>query len=331
MKSDFMEFLGVWGILLAAGYAGLIPIAAGKEEDERSRQRANLVTAALAGACLLAAFFTKAPALVAVLPLAFLGLRVAVRALKSPEGNGDDLFTVFLLLLGVGMVAGCEFIYFKDNYGQDMQRMNTIFKFYHQAWPLLAVAVAVFGERAWRERAGRGVAVRATLSAAMALSLFYPVEAAVSRLRQHEGAVSLDLRTALVRRNSGDAAAIAWLENHAPGGSVVLEATANPYSEYARISSHTGIPTVLGWANHEGLWRSNDPQIAARAADVKAIYSTPDSRAAALLLRKYRVAYVVVGDLERRSYPDADSVGTLTFLRPTVSGGTTVYRVVGAP
>ncbi|HSP94159.1 MAG TPA: DUF2298 domain-containing protein [Thermoanaerobaculia bacterium] len=331
MKSDLMEFLGVWGILLAAGYAGLIPIAAGKEEDERSRQRANLVTVALAGACLLAAFFTKAPALVAVLPLAFLGLRVAVRALKSPERNGDDLFTVFLLLLGIGMVAGCEFIYFKDNYGQDNQRMNTIFKFYHQAWPLLAVAVAVFGERAWRERAGRGVVVRATLAAAMVLSLFYAVEAAVSRLRQHEGAVSLDLSGALVRRNSADAAAIAWLDNHAPGGSVVLEATANPYSEYARISSHTGIPTVLGWANHEGLWRSNDPEIAERAANVKAIYTTPDSRTAAALLRKYGVTYVVVGDLERRSYPDADSVGTLPFLKPMMSGGTTVYQVVGAP
>ena len=334
MKSDLMEFLGVWGVLLAAGYAGVVTVAAGRDEDEQSRRRTNLVMAVLAGACLLAAFFTKAPVLVALLPLGFLGLRVARRALKSPEGNADDLFAVFLLLLGIAMVAGCEFIYFKDNYGPDLQRMNTIFKFYHQAWPLLAVAVAVFGERAWRERTGRGLAVRATIAAAMALSLFYPFEATVSRLRQHEGAVSLDLRTALVRRSSGDAAAIEWLRSHAASGSVVLEATANPYSEYARISSHTGIPTVLGWANHEGLWRSNHPEvgeITGRTEDIKAIYTTADSRTAAVLLRKYHVTYVVVGDLERRSYPGADSIGTLPFLKPVVSGGTTVYQVVGAP
>jgi YYY domain-containing protein len=331
MKSGLLEFLGVWGILLAAGYAGLLPAAAGREEDERSRPRADLVTAVLAGVCLLTAFFTKAPALIALLPLALLGLRVAVRALKSPEGNADDLFTVFLLVLGVGMAAGCEFIYFKDNYGQDLQRMNTIFKFYHQAWPLLAVAVAVFGERAWRERAGRGSAVRATLAVAMVLSLFYPVEAAVSRLRQHQGPVSLDLRTALARRNSGDATAIDWFQSHAPGGSVVLEATGDPYSDYARISSHTGIPTVLGWGNHEGLWRSNDSEISQRAAAVKVFYTAADPRTAELMLRKYRVTHVVVGDLERRSYPTADNVGTLSFLKPVISGGTAIYQVAGAP
>lgn len=330
MKSNLLEFLGVWGVLLAAGYASLLPAAAGPDEDERSRRRADLVMAVVAIVCLLAAFYARAPALVAILPLALLGLRVAIRALKSPEGNADDLFTVFLLVLGVGIVAGCEFIYFKDSYGLDMQRMNTIFKFYHQAWPLLACAVAVFGERVWRERARSGLAARMTLAAAMVLSLFYPVEAAASRLRQHEGAVSLDLRTALSRRSSADAAAIDWLEKHAPEGSVVLEATGDPYSEFARISSHTGIPTVLGWGNHEGLWRSNDPEIAQRAAAVKAFYTAADPRTAAAVLQKYHVTHVVLGDMERRTYPTAGNVASLPFLEAVAPGNTTIYRVAVA-
>jgi uncharacterized membrane protein len=209
--------------------------------------------------------------------------------------------------------------------------MNTIFKFYHQAWPLLAVAAAVFGERAWRERAGRGFAVRTALAAAMVLSLFYPVEAAVSRLRQHQGSVSLDLRTALARRNPGDATAIDWFQSHAPGGSVVLEATGDPYSDYARISSHTGIPTVLGWGNHEGLWRSNDPEVAQRAAAVKAFYTAPDPRTAQLMLQKYHVTHVVVGDLEHRLYPSAGNVASHSFLKPVISGSTAIYQVAGAP
>lgn len=331
MKSDLLEFLGVWGILLAAGYASLLPAAAGPGEDERSRRRTDLVMAVVAIAGLLAAFYAGAPALVAILPLAFLGLRVAIRALKSPDGNADDLFTVFLLVLGVGIVAGCEFIYFKDNYGQDLQRMNTIFKFYHQAWPLLAVAVAVLGERAWRERARAAPIARITLAAALALCLFYPVEAAASRLRQHEGAVSIDLRAAVARRNSGDAAAIDWLTRYAPAGSVVLEATGNPYSDYARISSHTGIPTVLGWGNHEGLWRSNDPEVSQRTAAVRAFYTSSDPKTAALILQKYHVTHVVVGDLERRLYPAAENVAAFPFLSPALPGGTAVYRVVGGP
>jgi YYY domain-containing protein len=328
MKSDLIQFLGVWGILLAAGYAALIPLAAAREE-EGTRGRFDLLLAALAFACLIAAFATKTPALVVLLPLAFLALRVAARALASADGNPDELFTASLLVFGLGMIAGCEFIYFKDNYGQDLQRMNTIFKFYHQAWPLLAVAVAVFGERAWREKALPSRAPRLVLTGAMILCLFYPVEAAASRLRQHEGAASLDLRGALSRRNSGDAAAIEWLRRNAPSGSVVLEATGDPYSELARISSHTGIPTVLGWANHEGLWRSNDSRIGERAAAIRNFYTSTDPRAAAAIAERYRVSYVVVGDTERRAYPAADNVSSFPFLSPVLSGSTTIYRVAG--
>ncbi len=330
LKSELPEFLGVWAILLAAGYVGFLA-APGPDRDEKSRRRGDLVMALLAGACLVAAFVLKAPALVAIVPLGFLGLRLALRAVKSPEGNPEDLFTGFLVFLAVGMIAGCEFVYFKDSYGQALQRMNTVFKFYHQAWPLLAVGAAVLAERAWHRSAPGPSPVRLALAAAMALSLFYPVEAAASRLRQREGPFSLDLRAALARRNSGDAAAIAWLIRHAPEGSVILEATRDPYSEFSRISSHTGIPTVLGWANHEGLWRSNDPEVAQRSAAVKAFYTTSDPRTAAALVRKYRVNFVVVGDMERRTYPGAENVGALPFLSPALTGSTEIYRVTGGP
>jgi YYY domain-containing protein len=326
MKSDLLEFLGVWGILFAAGYAALLPTLAGAK-DEASRHRRDLVVAILSIVCLLAAFTAKAPALVVILPLGCLGAAVAIRALRSPEGNPEDLFAGFLLVLGLAMVAGCEFIYFKDSYGLDLQRMNTIFKFYHQAWPLLACAVAVFGERVWRERARTRLPARAVLAAAMLLCLFYPFEAAVSRLRQHEGSVSLDLRTAIVRRSSGDAAAIEWIGQHAPNGTVVLEATGDPYSEFARVSSHTGVPTVLGWGNHEGLWRSNDAEVAQRGAAVRTFYTTPDPRTAAAVLQRYRVTHVVLGDMERRAYPRAGNVSSFPFLEPVFPGDTTIYRV----
>jgi uncharacterized membrane protein len=161
----------------------------------------------------------------------------------------------------------------------------------------------------------------------MLLSLFYPLEAAVSRLRQHEGPVSLDLATALARRNSGDAVAIQWILQHAPAGSVVLEATGDPYSEFARVSSHTGVPTVLGWANHEGLWRNNDAEVVQRAGAVKTFYTTTDSRIAASVLQKYGVTHVVLGDMERRLYPTAGNIATFPFLEPAAAGNTTIYRV----
>ena len=330
-RSDLLQFLGVWGLLLAAGYAGLASAVAAKGE-ERSRNRLDLLLAFSGLACLIAAFLTKAPALLAVLPLALLAGIVAFRALRSPEGDPDDVFTAFLIVLAAGMIAGCEFIYFKDNYGEQLQRMNTIFKFYHQAWPLLAVGAAVFGERVWRERKRAGLLPRYALAVAAILSLFYPVEAAASRLRQQDGSPSLDLRIALNRRNSGDNAAIEWLSLHAPPrGAVVLEATGDPYSEYARIASHTGLPTVLGWANHEGLWRSNDPEIGQRGAAVRTFYTALDNAAAAAVIERYGVKYVIWGDLERRTYPGANDPGRRPFLEVAFPGQTTIYRVIGSP
>ena len=330
LKSDFFEFLGVWGLLLAAGYAALLSADPDSDEPESSRRRDALMAAVLALACLLAAFATKTPVLILLLPLAFLAVRGARRSWKTqPEDSGIP-FATFLLVFAVAMIAGCEFIYFKDSYGAALQRMNTIFKFYHQAWPLAAVAAAVFGERAWRRRGAAQLFVQSALAAAMAFSLFYPVEASVSRFRQSEGGFSLDASGALARRSAGDGAAIVWLERHAPEGSVVLEATGDPYSEYARVASHTGIPTVLGWANHEGLWRSNDPEVVQRASAIRAFYTASDPRTASEMLQRYHVAYVVVGDLERRTYPQAGSAPSLALLQPVFPGQTAVYQVSGA-
>ena len=328
MKSEFFEFLGVWGLLLAAAYAALLSADADADESEASRRRSSLATAVLAFASLLLAFATKTPVLVVILPLVFLAVRAVARSWKAHPEDSSLPFAAFLLLLALAMVAGCEFIYFKDNYGAALQRMNTIFKFYHQAWPLAAVAVAVFGERAWRRRGAALPFVRTVLAAAMAFSLFYPVEAIVSRFRQSQGGFTLDARRALARRSAGDAAAITWLETHAPEGSVVLEATGNPYSEFARIASHTGIPTVLGWANHEGLWRSNDPEITQRADGIKAFYTATDPRTANYVLDKYRVVYVVVGDLERSTYPEAATAPSRGSLQPVFPGQAAVYRVI---
>ena len=329
MKSDLLEFLGVWGILFFAGLAAILSRSA--MEEEPARRRRDLVAAGVAAASLVIGLAERAPALVALIPMAALAAGAAWRVLRRPEGDPDGLFSGFLLLLAVAMIGGCEFIYFRDSYGGDLQRMNTIFKFYHQAWPLLAVPVAVFAERVWSRHPERhALARRTALVAAAALMLLYPIDAALWRLSLVQGGFSLDARNALLRRNPGDAAAIGWLEKNAPRGSVILEATGDPYSEYARISSHTGIPTVLGWANHEGLWRANDREIGERAGQVRAFYGGGDARAALSILQKYGVTHVVVGDLERRTYPLADNAATLPYLDPVLPGSTTVYRIFGA-
>jgi uncharacterized membrane protein len=330
MSSGLLELLGVWAILFAVCGLGLWPRPS--EDSESARRRRDLGLAVAAGVAVVAGLALQRPALALVLFLALLAARAAWQSLKAADDDGPGVFAAFLVLLGLGMIGGCELVYFKDTYGQDLQRMNTIFKFYHQAWPLLSVGGAVFAGRAWSAGGRRRRAFRAALDACALAAALWPVNVTVSRFRQKDGPLTLDAHRALERRGKGDAAVIDWLLSKARIGSVVLEASGDPYSEFARISSHTGIPTVLGWANHEGLWRarvgSEDPEVADRLARIKLFYTTPDPRVAWETIQKYGVTHVVVGDMERRTYGSNPAVGNFPFLYPEfASEGTVVYSV----
>jgi uncharacterized membrane protein len=137
------------------------------------------------------------------------------------------------------MILGCEFVHFKDNYGDKLERMNTIFKFYHQAWPLLAIGVAVEAERRWRSEA-KHRALAALLAVSVLLALLYPAAASIQRLKMHEGPVTLDARVALERRNPADAARVSWLEKNRRRGMVIIEGDGRSLAS-TRVSTHTGI------------------------------------------------------------------------------------------
>jgi uncharacterized membrane protein len=81
---------------------------------------------------------------------------------------------------------------------------------------------------------------------------------------------------------------------------VVLEANGMNYSWYARISTYTGLPTVVGWPFHELQWRAAmDEQVIWDAwLDMDRIYATTDNAEALEMLKRRKVRYVFVGQLE---------------------------------
>ncbi|HEY7575837.1 MAG TPA: DUF2298 domain-containing protein, partial [Thermoanaerobaculia bacterium] len=146
-KSGLVELFGVWGFLFAVAIAALWPAGPG---DEKARRRRDLLLSAAAGVSLLASLVFQKPAFLPILFLACLAAFRGMAALRTAApGVASDVFPAFLLILALGMIAGCELIYFKDSYGDQLQRMNTIFKFYIQAWPLFSVAVVVFAAEKW--------------------------------------------------------------------------------------------------------------------------------------------------------------------------------------
>ena len=127
------------------------------------------------------------------------------------------------------------------------------------------------------------------------------------------------------------------------GSPVIAEASIGPYRcNGSRISAATGLPTIIGWERHQQQQRYPET-LPARVADVRTLYTSPDTSEKASILRRYNVEYVVVGDLER-VYPIANNectpsgsqagiaafdamVGT-TLEVAHASRGTTIYRVL---
>ena len=68
------------------------------------------------------------------------------------------------------------------------------------------------------------------------------------------------------------------------------------------VSTHTGLPTVLGWGGHEIQWRGDAELQGSRQSDIQRLYETTSWPEAAELLDKYDIDYVYVGPLELSTY-----------------------------
>jgi uncharacterized membrane protein len=166
-------------------------------------------------------------------------------------------------------------------------------------------------------------------------ALVYPVFAAAARTGNYNRQVGLDGAQYLETLYPGDAAAIRWINAHIDGDPVIVEATGGEYSDFARVSTFTGLPTILGWGGHEYQWRVNwlnNPANAAdfnrRSADIDTIYTSPDAGQVLQLLHHYHARYLYVGTLERQKYPKADLGRFASFLQVVYqAGGVSIYKI----
>ncbi len=137
---------------------------------------------------------------------------------------------------------------------------------------------------------------------------------------------------------SNDREAAGWLRQNVEGSPVILEAQLPAYQWGGRISSTTGLPTVLGWTWHQIQQRPGyGEQVQQRVEDVATVYGsygTFDSVQS--ILDRYHVELIYVGDLERALYDDqalvkfADAAerGELEIVYD--ESGVTIYALPGS-
>ena len=242
---------------------------------------------------------------------------------SSADGPSPARIVLLLCATGALLTLGVEYVYLRDNFGT---RMNTVFKFYFQAWVMWGVAGAYALADFVRRRRVWVILVAALLIVA---GLVYPALAIPARAGEYGGPATLDGTAYLAEVEPGDTAAIAWLNQNVTGAPVILEAPGDGYRAYVyegRVSAQTGLPTLLGWAGHEHQWRGSYDEQARREPDIETLYTSVDLSEVLPLLEKYRVRYVYVGPVERARYPAAGLAKFAGLLDVVYDrGGVTIY------
>jgi YYY domain-containing protein len=255
--------------------------------------------------------------------LTLLALFIPALAFLLRSENSNSAFVLLMVALGALLILGPEFLYLRDNFGY---RINTIFKFYYQAWIVLSLAAAYISLVLLRSlRGAANVAFSMVFVFVLIVGLTYPTLSLLNKTNNFNPpfGFTLDDFDRVQRENPDEAAAIQWLRS-APDG-IVAEAVGGAYSNYARISVYTGLPTVLGWGNHEGQWRDYALQ-GSRAQDIETLYTTNDWTTTQDIINRYNVRYIFVGNLERSTY-HVNEEKFNRFLKPVFQqGNVTVYE-----
>ena len=266
----------------------------------------------------------------------FFGVNVQIikeRAINIyPKIAYIDGFVLILLVVSWVLIIFPELFYIKDIYIKEYHRANTMFKFVYQSFILFSLASGYIVSRIlfyWGKRSKFWKKIWYLIFALGFTSLliypYFTINSFYNGLKIYKGLNGISY---LSTQNPGDYQVILWMKKNIAGQPVILEAVGDSYTDYARISANTGIPTVLGWPVHEWLWRGSYDEAGKRTGEVARMYESDNLTEVKDLLNKYKVQYVVVGNLERQKYKNIKNDNFQKLGKVIFDGGETkLYKI----
>lgn len=256
---------------------------------------------------------------------------------SGASANWGRVFEDAFIMSGLVLVLTPEFVFLDDSYGPEIDRMNTIFKFYTTAWGLLglgAVSVIVRALRRFEpETSQYGLVVPMTCGVVIAMVLSYASYKFYAHTMPMRENGSLDPTFEAKLEGLGEAnrwhpgsADVIRALRKLPRGRV-LEAQGRAYSYTAFVSTLAAQPSYLGWANHINLLNKVYGESSRREGITREIYAESNCSARKQKAKEEQIRYIVVGTLERKAYPGAESKDYSCFAPVVKSGEYELYQI----
>ena len=245
-------------------------------------------------------------------------LTVAVRSRNRLDRLGWSIAA-----LGTLAVAACERFTLID-------RMNTIFKVYNGVWVLLAFALAAALMRTHGRRLRVLVAVWVPLQLVAIANLPLGVAQGWMAPRITSPRPTLDGQAFLATQDPQTWFLVRALQGVARPGVAIAEAAGHYYSEFTRITMHTGQPTVVGWDWHLKQRGQPPNEISERFNDLDSLYTGTNREKRRAILDRYQVGWAVTARIERNRYEISaeDPLGDIPGVQLTAeNNGAILYRV----
>jgi uncharacterized membrane protein len=231
-----------------------------------------------------------------------------------------DIKRVILFFIGTGLVLTLfvEIVVLKGDIG----RMNTVFKFYLQVWTLFAISAA---SAAWwvfqRMNSGKmhwGPVYRTMGSLLLIGAALFPIFGGIDKIKDRyvdtasHSLNGVNYMIGATYEENGhtmqlaeDLDGIRWMLANVKGSPVIVEGNVTEYRWGNRYTINTGLPGVVGWSWHQRQQRAVTPPewVTSRIEEIGTFYSTTSIEDAKTFLQKYRVKYIIVGQLEEAIYP----------------------------
>jgi YYY domain-containing protein len=244
----------------------------------------------------------------------------AVLLMLRPGGSDGRRFLLFMVGTAIALTLAVEVVYVPGDIG----RMNTVFKFYLQAWILFALSAGVCfvwlvrSFRYWNQRLL--LIVQALLFVLAVSAALFPLLGTADKIRDRMAPLAAQTLDGMAYMQNAtyydlgeemhlveDYHAIQWLQDHVIGSPVLVEGQAYEYRWGNRFTIYTGLPGVVGWNWHQRQQRAilRNNVVQERVDAVNLFYTTDDLSYVEGFLDRYDVAYIVVGQLERIFYPES--------------------------